>query len=385
MKKFFLFLILLLPINVFALDYPKLNSKYVMVYDLTDDNVLYEIDSDKETAIASLTKIATTITAIESIENLNDEVEITRNILSTVDPVASTAGLKEGDKLTYLDLLYASMLPSGADATNSLAILTSGSIENFVSKMNSLANRIGLNNTHFVNVTGLDEEGHYSTIKDINNLLTYSLKNETFKKIFTTKEYTLSNGLTVYTTLKKYNKNLNLDLSKIIGSKTGFTYDAGYCLATLSNIDNHEIVIINLNAPYQTGVSYHLIDNVTLINFIDKNYSDEVISTKDSFVKTIPVKFSNIKSYDIKTSSDVSYYLAKDYNKDLVEIKYEGKEKLNFLDKKGSKIGKILYYYDSKIINEEDVYLNQNISINKMIPIIGVIVLIGLVIIIRRK
>lgn len=100
MKKFFLFLILLLPINVFALDYPKLNSKYVMVYDLTDDNVLYEIDSDKETAIASLTKIATTITAIESIENLNDEVEITRNILSTVDPVASTAGLKEGDKLT---------------------------------------------------------------------------------------------------------------------------------------------------------------------------------------------------------------------------------------------------------------------------------------------
>ena len=384
MKKIFLFLILLLPINVFALDYPKLNSKYVMVYDLTDDNVLYEIDSDKETAIASLTKIATTITAIESIENLNDEVEITRNILSTVDPVASTAGLKAGDKLTYLDLLYASMLPSGADATNSLAILTSGSIENFVSKMNGLASRIGLNNTHFVNVTGLDEEGHYSTIKDINNLLTYSLKNETFKKIFTTKEYTLSNGLTVYTTLKKYNKNLNLDLSKIIGSKTGFTYDAGYCLATLSNIDNHEIVIINLNAPYQTGVSYHLIDNVTLINFIDKNYSDEVISTKDSFVKTIPVKFSNIKSYDIKTSSDVSYYLAKDYNKDLVEIKYEGKDKLNFLDKKDSIIGKILYYYDSKIINEEDVYLNQNIGINKMIPITAIIILLGIVII-RRK
>ena len=384
MKKIFLFLILLLPINVFALDYPKLNSKYVMVYDLTDDNVLYEIDSDKETAIASLTKIATTITAIESIENLNDEVEITRNILSTVDPVASTAGLKAGDKLTYLDLLYASMLPSGADATNSLAILTSGSIENFVSKMNGLASRIGLNNTHFVNVTGLDEEGHYSTIKDINNLLTYSLKNETFKKIFTTKEYTLSNGLTVYTTLKKYNKNLNLDLSKIIGSKTGFTYDAGYCLATLSNIDDHEIVIINLNAPYQTGVSYHLIDNVTLINFIDKNYSDEVISTKDSFVKTIPVKFSNIKSYDIKTSSDVSYYLAKDYNKDLVEIKYEGKDKLNFLDKKDSIIGKILYYYDSKIINEEDVYLNQNIGINKMIPITAIIILLGIVII-RRK
>lgn len=68
-----------------------------------------------------------------------------------------------------------------------------------------------------------------------------------------------------------------------------------------------------------------------------------------------------------------------------MEIKYEGKEKLNFLDKKGSKIGKILYYYDSKIINEEDVYLNKNISINTMIPIIGVIVLIGLVIIIRRR
>ena len=93
-----------------------------------------------------------------------------------------------------MDLLYASMLPSGADATNSIAILSSGSIESFVEKMNLLVNKLGLTNTHFVNVTGLDINNHYSSADDIRKLLAYSLKNDTFKKIYTTSEYKLSNG-----------------------------------------------------------------------------------------------------------------------------------------------------------------------------------------------
>jgi len=239
---------LLFPITTYALNYPKLDSKNIEIYDLTDNKILYELKSKEKVSIASLTKIATTITAIENIKNLDEKVTITKKILNTVNREASKAGLKSGDKLTYRDLLYASMLPSGADATNSIAILSSGSIKNFVNKMNNLAKKIGLKNTNFVNVTGLDENNHYSTVDDVRKLLIYSLENPLFKQIYTTKKYTLSNGLIVKSTLLGTYKNPNINTEKIIGSKTGFTGKAGYCLSSLSNINKHEMIIIVLKA-----------------------------------------------------------------------------------------------------------------------------------------
>ena len=199
MKKYYIliFIFLFIPLYVTGLEFPKTNSKIVEIYDLNDQKVLYEVGNKDKISIASLTKIATTITAIENIKNLDEKVTITRDMLNTVSSVASVAGLKVGDKVTYRDLLYASMLPSGADATNSLAILSSGSIDNFVNKMNELVKRIGLDNTHFVNVTGLDTEGHYSTVEEVRKLLEYSLKNDLFKTIYTTRDYTLTNGLNV--------------------------------------------------------------------------------------------------------------------------------------------------------------------------------------------
>ena len=191
MKKFIIsfiisILVIINPVLVSALEYPELDSKIVEVYDLKDKKVLYKNNVDKQVSIASLTKIVTTITAIENISNLDEEVVITNEILSTVRWDASKAGLKAGDKVTYRDLLYASMLPSGADATNSIAILSSGSIDNFVVKMNALVNKLGLKNTHFVNVTGLDADNHYSSADDVRKLLEYALDNELFKQIYTT-------------------------------------------------------------------------------------------------------------------------------------------------------------------------------------------------------
>ena len=184
MKKIIIIIILLIiPLNVFALTYPELNSKKGIVYDLTDNKILYEKDSESISSIASLTKIMTTIVAIENINNYDQVVTFTNEMKQLVRWDASVAGLKVGDKVTYKDLLYASILPSGADATIALALSTSGSIKNFTDKMNAKAKELGLNNTSFVNVTGLDEENHYSTAKDVLDLLKYALNNKLFKEI----------------------------------------------------------------------------------------------------------------------------------------------------------------------------------------------------------
>ena len=148
MKKIlFLLVCLFIPISCFALEYPNVSSKYVETYDITDGKVLYEKNSNEVVSIASLTKLATIMTAIENIENLDEEVTITYSILNTVDPSASVAGLRAGDILTYRDLLYGLMLPSGAEAAQALTRNIAGSTEKFIKLMNDKAEELKLENT----------------------------------------------------------------------------------------------------------------------------------------------------------------------------------------------------------------------------------------------
>ena len=366
MKRLFYLLLIMLciPINIKALEYPKVNSKVVEIYDINDRKVLYELDSNSRVSIASLTKIATTITAIENISNLQEKVTITKEMLDTVRWDASKAGLEDGDTLTYKDLLYASMLPSGADATNSIAILSSGSIENFVDKMNKLSVKIGLDHTHFSNVTGLDDSKHYSTADDVRKLLSYALENQTFKEIYKTKEYTMSNGKDVRSTIFTYSKNPSIDVSPILGSKTGFTLDAGYCLSSLSNINGHEVIIIVLNAQNIGNIYYNINDTLDLIKFLNENFKDEVLVEKNSLVKKIPVSLSKIDSYNIYSNQEITKYLPSDYNKDNIRIEYEGLDEINFLNHKDDRIGKIKYYYEDELLVTQDIILTQDIKMD---------------------
>lgn len=406
MKKMFVFFLsiyILFPLNVFATTFPSYKFKSGLVYDATDDVMLYELNSNDKASIASLTKITTIMTAIENIEDLDKKVKITYNILATVDPEASVAGLRAGDVVTYRDLLYATMLPSGADAANALAILSSGSIKAFVEKMNAFSQKVELSNTHYVDVTGLASKDQFSTASDINKLLLYSLQNETFKQIYTAKKYTLSNGLKVESTLYKYNKGNDTTLSKILGSKTGFTDEAGYCMASLANISNHDIIIIVLNDKE----TYQLKDTISIIDFIEDNYQEQELISKGTKIIQLPVVLSKIKIYDINTSKDIKRLLPKDFNNDSLKSVYDGIDTLSYKIPEGKEIGEIKYYYDDILYATEEVFapeikptliewikslMNKNIFF-KIIGIIlllflGLVVLFGLlliVLIIRKK
>ena len=397
MKRYYyilVFLFLFIPLYVNGLEYPKTNSKIVEIYDINDNSVLYEIGNKDKVSIASLTKIATTITAIENIKNLDEKVTITKNILNTVSNKASVAGLKVGDVVTYRDLLYASMVPSGADATNALAILSSGSIDNFVNKMNELTKRIGLVNTHFVNVTGLDADNHYSTVEETRKLLAYALSNDLFKQIFMTRDYTLTNGLKVKSTLYLYNPGNKLDTSIIMGSKTGHTKQAGYALSSLSNINGHQMIVTVLKATYD-GNYNNIIDSLNLIRFLMTNYNYQVLVNKDELIKSLPVTLSKIEKYDIKSTKEIKKYLPSDYDKDKIRIEYDGKEELSFTNKKDKKIGTIKYYYDNELLDSEDVFLNTEIKMDLwkvllhywyiVLVIILIIIIIIILIIKKRK
>lgn len=184
-KLFFFFLLVCYQVSVFAI--PKVESPYIYFYHLDRGEVLYEQDSKEEIAVASLTKIMTSLVALDLITNLDAEVILTsKDFKGLKEANASVAGFFVGEKVTYRDLLYGLLLPSGADAALALANHLVGSEDAFVDKMNEKAKNLNLEHTHFINTTGLDSDGHYSSVEDIAIILKEALKNQEFEKIFTT-------------------------------------------------------------------------------------------------------------------------------------------------------------------------------------------------------
>lgn len=164
------------------------------------------------------------------------------------------AGFLPGEKVRAIDLLYGALLPSGAECCIGLADEISGSEENFVKKMNQRADQLGMSNTHFTNSTGLQNENHYSTVKDLSLLLDYALQNQTFREIFTSSRHSTAatnkhpDGITFTSTLSQNLKDQTLPGGKILGGKTGFTDEAGLCLASLAQIGGKEYILVTAGA-----------------------------------------------------------------------------------------------------------------------------------------
>ena len=356
MKKLYIvitFLLLFICTKVYAFDF-SVESKKIILYNMNDNNVIYEEKSEEKSSIASLTKIMTAIVAIENIEDLNEKVTITSKDL--YDLVGySKAGFKVGDVVTYEDLLYGLMLPSGGDAAQVL----SNNIDSFIDKMNGKSSDIGMNDTKFSNVLGKDNDNNYSTAKDISKLLIYALKNETFKKIFNSNEYTTSNGLELEKTTHKLARLYNVDINSITGSKTGFTGEAGYCLASTATINGIDYLMVTLGAD---DIGYHIIDSEKIYKYYGDNYSYIEILSKGQKLKTLKIKFGKNKTYDVLSDKKIEKYLKNDIDKEKIKYEYKGIEELNYKIKKGDKLGKVTIKYENKVLDTYDVYLNDDIS-----------------------
>ena len=393
-NRLLIFLIIIFPINVSAFTLPQLHSKNVIIYDLENDNLLYESNSNERINIASLTKIMTTIVAIENIDDLNATVTYSQEMKNEIPWDASVAGLKVGDTVTYKDLLYASMLPSGADATTALAYGICGSSSKFVELMNKKAQDLGLTNTHFANVTGYDIENHYSTPKEVLHYLLYSLENDLFYQIYQTKSYTLSNGLLVLSTVQKYQNNLDYDLTQILGSKTGYTDAAGLCMSAILNIHDQNLLLLTFGAEVNKERTYHIEDTVKIINYLNENYTKKLLYKKNDILFSLPVSESNIDVYNVKATKDIFVYSIDEINKNDYHFEYSDLNKLSFRNKLGDKLGTINYYYNDNIATE-DVFLTESINLSYLnlfkdnplllMPFLIVLLLLIFIILYKKK
>lgn len=379
MKKIYIvftFLILFICTKAYAFDF-NVESKNIILYNMNDNNVIYEENSNEKVPIASLTKIMTAIVSIENIDNLKDYVTITNKDLEGLTGYAK-AGFKIGDKVTYEDLLYALMLPSGADAAQAL----SNNIENFIDKMNDKAKELKLTNTEFSNPVGMDDEHNHSSAKDVAKLLIYALKNETFKKIFSANNYVTTNNIKLVKTTKKTAIANNIDISNVTGTKTGYTGDAGYCLASTATIKGIDYLMVTLASQKPI---YHIIDTANIYKYYGDNYSYIKILRKGKKLKTLKIKFGKKKTYDIIADKDIEKYLKNDTDLNKIEYIYSGIDELNYKIKKGDYLGKVKIKYDGKTLNTYKVYLNEKIEYIIHWFIIVPVVIIILLVLIKKK
>ena len=378
MKKavFFLFSLFFFCYSVYADDF-DITGEYVTLYNMNEDTLLYSKNDTKKTSIASLTKMMTTLVAIEEIDNLDKIVTIKeRDFEGTVG--YSKAGFKVGDKVTYLDLLYGIILPSGADAVNAVVNNTLG-YDKFIKKMNETAKKIGMNDTSYANPVGKDDENNYSTSSDLAKLLKYALKNETFKTIFTTKSYKTSNGINLESTVNSYKNILNTD--EIKGAKSGFTKDAGRCLASITTLNNVDYLLVVINSS--TTNPYNAVkDTITIYDYYNNHYGYKNIINDDTFIKEIPVDFSKEKTYKITGSEDIEKYLK---NNTEVTYKYVGSDKVTFNTKKGSKLGVVKIYDGDVLLATSNVYLENNIEYYPIITYIMIGIAVVFVLLIVKK
>ena len=300
------------------------STNYIFL-DADTGQVLSAKKQDEQISIASLTKMMTVLLAIENSSSLNQTVTITDEMIDGLyEEQASVAGYVTGDTATILDLCYAAAIPSAADAANALAIQIGGSFEKFYQMMNDKAAQLGMDHTVFKSAHGLDREGQYSTVEDISKLLRYALQNPTFKEVFSTKEHTTQAttyypfGIPLASTIWAYADTYGYNLTNLSGGKTGYTLQAGRCIAYWATVNDMNIIAVTAGASTNVEQYSNLSDAQTALTSL-ASWHKKTILKKNDVVSTIEYKsFMHTANIDVKMDKDITLDLPAD-----VECTYE--------------------------------------------------------------
>lgn len=335
--------ILLIPISASAI-----SAKSAVLIDADSGRVLYEHNSYEKLPMASTTKIMTGLLACES-GKLNDSVKVSAFASGTE---GSSLWLKIGEKQTLENLTYGLMLKSGNDAAVAIAEYLGGSIDAFALLMNKKAREIGAVNTNFENPHGLDSDGHYTTAYDLALIAREAMKNDTFRKIASTKTYTIPmEGEKWDRALKNHNKLL-WNYEGCNGVKTGFTKKCGRCLVSSAERNGRELICVTLNAPDDWK------DHTYLLDYGFDNFNTKVVTKKGEYACNYAYDEKNNLSVKLNFGDDFIISVAEN---DVLktEITYK---KIILPAKKGIKAGSMIVYCNGEKIGEIDLITDKKLN-----------------------
>ena len=368
--------------------FEKIEAPNLFLAETNSDRIIYEREADEKIYPASITKLLTAILVVENCE-LDETVTVSENAVMSVPRGYVNANLQVGEEITVEDLLYVMLIPSANDAANALAEYVGGSIESFSTMMNTRAKELGCTGSNFTNPSGLHQEEHYTTCRDIYLISKEAISKEYIRKILEKTKYTLpqTNKYTgtsrIFTTtnymklksLSKYYRNY------CIGGKTGYTGEAKNCVVEYAQKDGIELVAIVMGESAKVK-GQKFLDTIEMFEYVFENYETQQVAKQNEKYETVTVNNATkeTKKLDILYNNSVNILRQKSDNEEIEKnVEYTN---LKAPIQKGDVVGRITYKlegveYIAELIAEENVQesktLEKTLKILIMVTIIYII------------
>lgn len=333
-----------------------LNAKSVILMEESTGNILYENNPDERLPIASVTKVMTMLLIMEAVDsgkiNLDDMVTVSENAMSYG---GSTMFLETGEQLTVNDMLKGIAVASANDGCVAMAEHLAGSESAFVDMMNEKAKKLGMENTHFMNTNGLDEDDHYSSARDVAIMSRELMKHETIFNYTSIWMDTLRGGkfqLANTNKLIRFYDGAN-------GLKTGSTSKALCCLSAAAKRNDMQLIAVVLGAPTSAE---RFASAKSLLDYGFANYAVNTQITAGDEVQKIAVEKGVDKEVDVVAGDSCSTLVKKGQEDNITkEIKID--EAITAPIEAGQKIGTMTISRDGEVI--ADIDLNASSAVEK--------------------
>ena len=333
-----------------------LNAKSAILMEESTGNILYENNPDERLPIASVTKVMTMLLIMEAVDsgkiNLDDMVTVSENAMSYG---GSTMFLETGEQLTVNDMLKGIAVASANDGCVAMAEHLAGSESAFVDMMNEKAKELGMENTHFMNTNGLDEDDHYSSARDVAIMSRELMKHETIFNYTSIWMDTLRGGkfqLANTNKLIRFYDGAN-------GLKTGSTSKALCCLSAAAKRNDMQLIAVVLGAPTSAE---RFASAKSLLDYGFANYAVNTQITAGDEVQKIAVEKGVDKEVDVVAGDSCSTLVKKGQEDNITkEIKID--EAITAPIEAGQKIGTMTISRDGEVI--ADIDLNASSAVEK--------------------
>lgn len=259
---------------------PSVVAESAIIMEASTGMILYSKNIHEELYPASITKIMTTLLAVENC-SLSETVTFSKEAVFSIEPGSSHAGADVGEEMTMEQALYCIMLASANEVSNAVGEHIAGSLDAFAEMMTARAKELGCQNTHFANANGLHNDNHYTSAYDMALITQAAMKNPTFRTIAGTKRYTIpptnkqsdTRYLTNHHQMIYPNKYPQYAYEYAIAGKTGYTMKAGNTLVTVAKKDGLELICVVMKSKAASQPENQYTDTISLLDYGFANYT----------------------------------------------------------------------------------------------------------------
>lgn len=339
----------------------ELKAKSAVLMDSASGSVLMESNSHEKLPIASVTKVMTMLLVMEAVDSkqisYSDMVPVGENAFRMG---GSQVYLEPGEQFTVEQMLYAVAVGSANDASVAFAEMLAGSEEEFVARMNEKAKELGMNDSHFLDCTGLTDEGHYSSAYDIalvsRELIT---KHPDVLKFTSTWNVPFRENTPGKKPMSLYNTNkLVRHFGGTVGLKTGFTRASGYCLSAVVDRNNLRLIAVVLGEP---DSNTRFAEVCKLMNYGFANYETTTISPRGEEMQEMEVKKGLGMKVKAVLPEDVTLLLKKG-EKGQIDRQVKMDASIEAPVKKGQKLGEVVFTLDGKEVGKADLVASDDVQ-----------------------